>query len=123
MRSDIKVRLAHSVDLAHAGSRNRFYTVNRARDVLCVIEGVVEIRSELDFLAAFTDAEVFEDRKIQILDRRQLKCIATGIRQRAETRLNILSIRIRQTPSRSCLWHANFSCLGGTNSECSDAID
>jgi len=70
MRSGVEVRPSHSVDLCHTCSRYRFDTVDWTGNVLRVIEGIVEIRSELDLSPAFTDAKILKDREIQILDRR-----------------------------------------------------
>ena len=57
-----EVRLAHSVDLGYTRGWDWFYTVDRTGNVLRVIEGIKEIRSQLEPLAAFTDSEVLEDR-------------------------------------------------------------
>lgn len=43
MRCDVEVRLAHSVDLAHTCSLDRLDAVDRSRNVLRMIERVVEI--------------------------------------------------------------------------------
>jgi hypothetical protein len=69
MRGDVEVRLSHGVNLAHPGGDNWFDAIDRAGNVLRVIEGVVEIGAQLDLPAVFTDGEVLEDRKIQVLDR------------------------------------------------------
>ena len=79
VRRDVEIRLAHGVDLADARRVDWLYTVDRTRNVLRVIEDVIEIRAQLDLLATFTDGEVLEDREIHVLNRRQLERIATSV--------------------------------------------
>ena len=97
VRRNIEVRLAYGVDLVHTRCCDWFYAVDRTGNVLRVIEGVIEIRAELDLLAAFTNAKVLEDRQVYILNRLQLQCIPASVCQCTQPGLNVLSSwRVRQ---------------------------
>ena len=95
MRRNVEISLAHRIDLGYASCCYRLNSINRPRHVLRVVESVVEIGAKLDLLTPFTYRKVFENREVEVLDRRQQKCVATGIWQRTQTRLNVLRVWIR----------------------------
>src|SRR6185503_15757529 len=110
VRWDVEVRLAHRIDLSDTRCRGQLNSIDRTRYVLRVIERVVEIRAQLDLLASLAGREVFEDGEIEVLDRRQLKRVPTGIRQRTKSRLDVLRVRIVSHVSHDSLRIRN--CAG-----------
>lgn len=94
VRSNVKISLTHGIKLTHASGSDWFDAINRTGNVLWMIERVVKICAQLNLLAAFADGEVLEDREVEILNRRQLECVASAVRQRAKPRLNVLRVTV-----------------------------
>src|ERR1044072_7389030 len=58
-----------------------------------MIERVEEVSANLDVFR-FADPEILEDRKIEIVNRRQQECVPADVGFSTGTRLNVTSIRI-----------------------------
>src|SRR5205807_2661979 len=71
----------------------RLASVDRPRCPLWVVESVEQIGTELEVLA-FRDVEVLKDRKVHVPDAGQLQRVAARVRERAETRLDVLRVGV-----------------------------
>src|SRR5262249_28965451 len=89
----IELRRSCLKQTQHRGLRRKLYPVYGSRKELGVIEGIVQIDSELDLLP-FTDTEVLEDREVQVVNAWHLERVSTAIGLGSRTRLNVLGIRI-----------------------------
>ena len=77
-------------------------TVDRARDVLRVVKGVVKVRAELQF-HFFIELEILEDREIEVVNAGQLQRIAACRRKRPNTSLNVLCVWIHREVTNRAL--------------------
>ena len=74
MRRHVKVVPPDSIELGDTRRRNWFDTIHRSRNILRMVESIVEIGAYLNLLTSFTKAEVLEDREIKILNWRHSLC-------------------------------------------------
>ena len=88
-----EVGRSYGIDLSYASGRHWLNIVWRPGNVLWMVEEVEEVGAQLD-LARLSKVKILEDRKVDIVDARQLQRVASGVCYSAKPGSNIFRIGI-----------------------------